>query len=116
MVSDQTIVVTKDNIHYFKTIEKRIMIIEEKHFKEIAKLVSCRLETVLEDGGILEVYNGTTGNSETFKLDTDNNWINFYKNKFSKLTEKETVLVKYVLREVDKSKYDLIVIETKSIE
>lgn len=114
MESKQTMLVTKDNIHLFKTIEKRIIIIEEKHFKEVAKLVLCRLEIVLEEGGILDVHNGTTGNSETFKLDTDNNWINFYKNKFGKLTEKETVLVKHVLREVKNSKYDLIVIETKS--
>ena len=112
----QSIVVTKNNIHYFKTIEKGLIIIEEKHFKEIAKLVSCRLEMVLEDGGILEVYNGTTGNSENFRINNDEGLVRYYKSKFTKISEKEIRKVKYVLREVDKSKYDLIVIETKSIE
>ena len=107
----QTLYIKTEDISKFKTIEKRIMIIEEKHLIELASKISCDLPSILNERETLEIINGTTGNSETFKLDTDNNWMHFYKNRITKLTEKETVLVKYVLREVKNSKYDLVVIE-----
>ena len=92
------------------------MIIEEKHLIELASMVNCDLNSILHKRETLGIINGTTGNRETFKLDTDNNWLNFYKDKFTKYSNKETyVLVKYVLREIKESKYDLVIIETKSL-
>lgn len=107
----QSIYVREEDISKFKTIEKRIMIIEEKHLMELAAKVSCDLFAILHKRETLGIINSTTGNSETFRINPDETMVKHYKNKFIKLSEKEIIKVKYVLREVDKSKYDLIVIE-----
>lgn len=112
----QTLYIKKEDINKFTTIEKRIMIIEEKHLIELASMVSCDLNSILNKGETLGIINSTTNNSENFRINNDEGLVRYYKSKFTKISEKEIVKVKYVLREVRKSKYDLIVIETKSIE
>lgn len=112
----QGILIYKEHLDKFKTVDKKIILIELKDLEAIAANVSCNLKSILEEGYTLNIDNTISKNNRTFVLNDDPGLDLNYKNKFNKLSVKETITVKHILREVENKEFDLVIIEKENHE